>query len=153
MPRRPGAALAALALLAAALAAPACKPSSLTPGFIGTRGQEDTGAATVISGLWLGSTSNSGQLRFQVSDLQIADMVLEGEGPCGRRFARPDRLQLEGGLSFALTFELDSGGFFAWEGTFVSPTTCVGSYTYSGVAPISGCPATAGGTFTATVSR
>jgi hypothetical protein len=141
---RAAGALAALALLAA----PACKPSSLTPGWIGERGPEAFGDTPVVAGLWEGTTSEGDSVRFQVAGGFVRDLVVWRVGTCPRIFANaiPEEIV---GVTFAFTVELENGGFFSVDAAFPNAAAVAGSYSYSGIAIQEGCPRTGAGSFTA----
>ncbi len=146
--RRTGA-LAAGALLLLALGVAGCKPSSLTPFGIGT--QEPDTAGTGVNGLWEGTTSTGGEIRFQVGDDVVttllfshvdANCTLSFESPSSSTTTIVDDL-------FTLEVALTQGRFVV-EGRFTSSTTSAGSYFFEALAATSSCPTSGSGTFDAT---
>ena len=138
------AALAAHALLAAS----ACKPSSLTPGWISERGPETLEPSAAAPGLWEGMTSEGDFVRFQVAGGFVQDLTFWRTGTCPRILQRAEPEPIEAGV-FLFTIEIDSGGFFSVEGSFPNAEAATGTFSYSGIAIQGTCPRAGAGSFTA----
>jgi hypothetical protein len=146
--RRP-AALLGLALLAAALGVAACKPSSLTPFGLGTRGTEETG----VNGQWQGVTSTGGTITFQVASDEVTTVVVYHlTSGC------TTLLQISAATALVTdnTFEAEellTPGRFIVDGTFTSSTSCSGSYFFEAIGTSAACPSSGSGTFVATKAQ
>ena len=145
MRRRARVAAAALAVLA--LAAPGCKPSSLTPFGLGTRGPDPS--QSTYSGSWKGSTAAEGEVSFSVVSGEVTDLVLTHRLPCGLLLEFPfDALLIEDD-TFTGELAYEPQGRVALEGRFTSPEACTGSYTFESLAVSGTCPTSGSGTFAA----
>jgi hypothetical protein len=149
--RRRGA-LAALALLALALGAASCKPSSLTPFGIGTREPDAPGAG--VNGAWTGTTTASSEISFQVASDTVVGLAIRDPagGFCVATFDLSSVTTPVEGDAFALAVPLTPQGQLSVEGRFTSSTTCSGSYTFGGLSTSGSCPTSGSATFVAVKS-
>ncbi|HWR97259.1 MAG TPA: hypothetical protein VN317_02475 [Candidatus Methanoperedens sp.] len=145
---RRGARRAVAALAALALAAPGCKPSSLTPFGLGTRGPDPGLAAH--SGAWAGRTANSGSLTFVVVSGEVQDFIFEHvTDTCTVSFTIDATTGLIEEDAFVLKANLDPQGWLTIEGRFTSPDTATGRYSFGSRSASSRCPVAGTGSFTA----
>jgi hypothetical protein len=143
--RRAGA-LAAAVILALALGAPGCKPSSLTPLFIGT--QDYSGGNLSVNGTWAGKTANGGDVTLQIgSDMLSRLKVLHVETGCTLTFEVTDAATPIVDNVFTVEILYDQGRFVA-TGTFTTADTCSGTYFFEALGA-GVCPTSGTGSFTA----
>jgi len=137
------AAAAAAALL---LCAAGCKPSSLTPLGIGTRGPDAAG--TGVNGIWEGTTSSGGSVSFQVGDDRVTVFAIrDSTGGCSRSLdSATDADIVDGAFSLEMTV---TQGQAVVTGRFTSSDTCAGSYSYQGLPTEGSCPTSGSVSFTA----
>jgi hypothetical protein len=138
--------LAVAAAAAIVLGALGCKPSSLTPFGLGTRGPESSGAG--VNGTWQGTTSSGGTVAFQVGDDRITTLLIdETTGDCTRSLSTTTDVDV---VDDAFTIELAlTQGRVVIAGRFTSSTTCSGSYSFEGLAIEGTCPTRGTVSFTA----
>ena len=144
MARRPALATAAAAALL--LGAAGCKPSSLTPFGIETRGPDSS--VTGVNGSWQGTTSAGGSVSFQVGDDNVTTLVMrEQSSGCSREFKTEDPVPIE---DDAFTLEVrDGNDRFILNGRFTSQTVCSGSYRFEVHSTVGSCPNAGAGSFVA----
>ena len=144
---RKAGALTAAVLLVLALAAPGCDlVSSLTPFGIGNR---DYGSGSDnTNGLWTGKSSTGGDVTMQVGSSTVTSLMIHHiDGACNLPLEAQSVSEPVVNNVFSVTVDLTQGRFTAI-GTFTSPTTCSGSYSFEGLAAGT-CPSSGSGTFTA----
>ena len=147
---RKAGALVAAALLALALGAPGCKPSSLTPFGIGYQ-DYGGGKGDNYNGGWIGATSTGGTVVFLVGNSQVTELLLQHvTADCTITFGGTVTgvLIADGGFRFEADLTNLSQGRIIVEGRFSSPTASSGTYSFEG-RPAGVCPTAGTGSFTA----